>query len=139
MLICIRATKVLKSTDLLRIKYCCYVWSGASEMYLEFLNKIRRRMCNFITVDLRRWESDWMHHAFSHFPVAVTKLVYTFSINIYTVNVLISFHPWYLQFANLNATPNWQLGFLILQLKLLDATICSTPTASYLFSRTSRL
>lgn len=41
-----------KSTIHLCIKYCCYIWSDASALYIGILDKIQRRIGNIICSDL---------------------------------------------------------------------------------------
>ena len=37
-----------KSTICPSMEYCCYIWTGAPNCYLEFLNKLKKRICRTV-------------------------------------------------------------------------------------------
>lgn len=111
-----------ESTIYLYIEYYWHIWSDASAMYLKIFGKIQRNINIILLVSLAILLVMTWYLSFSHFSTTVMLLPCAFSTHIFMPIVLMSFPLWYLDFLNLSIVLEWQLGLIILLLKLLDIT-----------------
>ena len=56
------ALYLYKSTIHPCMEYCCHVWTGASSCYLEFLNKLQKRICRTVGPSLAASLEPLAHH-----------------------------------------------------------------------------
>ena len=54
------AQYLYKSTIRPFMEYCCHVWAGAPSCYLEFLDKLRKRICRTVVLHLLLPLDPWL-------------------------------------------------------------------------------
>ena len=52
----------IKSTMRPCMEYCCHFWDGASSCYLEFLDKLQKRICRTVGLSLAASLEPLTHH-----------------------------------------------------------------------------